>query len=218
VLAVLLARRRAEYRAVALFIVWTLAADLIRAAAMVWGWAPARAALGPVPPLSGWPRIAHHLDQVLLLTWPAGLAALGVVVFLPHARRGALRGVALAYVAAVVLLAVTYPANRPVLARSYTVSYLAGIVGVVVGAVSWTRRRMRPRPEHASTLILGLLDVALFAGPFAPPAPQPFERWNLAQFIYLMTWSALALLHGGFIWGGLLQSPSESGYYSRRLH
>jgi len=66
-----------EYRAVALFSVWTLVAGLVRAAVMVWGWAPARAALGPVPPLSGWPRLAHHLDQVLLLTWPAGLAAAG---------------------------------------------------------------------------------------------------------------------------------------------
>lgn len=41
--AVLLARCRAEYRPVAMFIVWTLAADLLRAVLMVWGWAPARA-------------------------------------------------------------------------------------------------------------------------------------------------------------------------------
>jgi hypothetical protein len=217
VLVVVLARRRVEHRPVALFVVWTLAADLVRAAVMVWGWAPARAALGPVPPLSGWPRVAHHLDQVLLLTWPAGLAALGVVVFLPHVWRSVLRYIALAYAAIVAVLVFTYPANRPMLARTYMILYLAGIVAVVAGAVSWTSRRTRPRPEHATTLILGLLDAALFAGPFAPPAPQPFERWNLAQFISLLTWSALALLHGGFLWGGLLQSPTERGYDSRRL-
>lgn len=216
--AVLLARRRVEYRPVALFIVWTLVADLLRAVFMVWGWAPARAALGPVPPLAGWPRVAHHLDQVFLLTWPAGLAALAVVVFLPHARRWALRAVALVYVASVAALAITYPANRPLLARVYLMMYLAGIVAVVIPAAAWSRRRVFPRPEQATTALLGVLDVALFAGPFAPPAPQPFERWNLAQFIYLLTWSALALLHGGYLWGGLLQSPRDDGDASRRHH
>ncbi len=213
--AVLLARRRVEHRPVALFIVWTLVADLVRAALMVWGWAPARAALGPVPPLAGWPRVAHHLDQVLLLTWPAGLAALAVVVFM-RARRAALGGLAFAYVAAVVALVITYPANRPLLARVYALAFLAGVVAVIASAVSWTRRRERPRPEHATTLVLGLLDFALFAGPFAPPAPQPFERWNLAQLIYLLTWSALALMNGGFLWGGLLLPPSEQSDASQR--
>lgn len=215
--AVLLARQRAEHRPVALFIIWTLAADLLRAAFMVWGWAPARAALGPEPALAGWPRIAHHLDQALLLTWPAGLAALAVVVFLPQLRRRALGALALGYAAAVALLVTTYPDNRPLLARLYALAFLAGVVGVIVAAVAWTRRRMQPRPEHATTLILGLLDLALFAGPFAPPAPQPFARWNLAQLVYVMTWSALALLHGGFLWGGLLRSPPERGWSSPRL-
>jgi hypothetical protein len=218
VLAVLLARRRTEHRPIAAFIVVTLVADLARGALMAWGWGPARAVLPPGAPLSGWPRAWHHLGQALLMTWPAGLAVLSLIVFLPHLRRRGLAGIGAVYLATVAALVVTYPANRPALGYAYAAAYLGGVVAVVVGAVAWGRRRAHPRPEHLITLALGVLDLALFAGPFAPLAPAPFERWNVAQLLYLCTWAAIALLHGGFLWGGLMQSPSQRGHFSERLH
>ena len=140
------------------------------------------------PPTRGRPlRLAPrgpHLDQVLVLTWPAGLAALSALVFLPHLRRRALRRVAAIYVATVAALVLTYPANRPALGFPYAAASLAGAVAVSIGAIVWGRRRAHPRPEHAITLALGMLDRALFADPFALPAPAPFERWSVAQLVY----------------------------------
>jgi hypothetical protein len=217
VLAVMFARRRTEHRPVAMVIVATLTADLVRVPIGLWGWMHARATLPPDMPLSGWPRVAHHLDQVLFLTWPAGLAALSALVFfLPHLRRWALRSVAAVYVAMIAALVLTYPANRPALGFAYAAASLAGAAAVIVGAVAWGRRRTRPQPEHAITLALGTLELALFADPFAPPAPAPFERWSVAQLVYLCTWAAVCALHGGFLWIGLLQAPSRGGRSSQR--
>ena len=215
-LAVTLARRRAEHRPVAMVIVATLAADLVRVPLGLWGWMRARAALPPDAPLSGWPRVAHHLDQVLFLMWPAGLAVLSVLVFLPHLRRGALRAVAAVYVATVAALILTYPANRPALGFAYAAASFAGASAVIGGALVWGRRGIRLRPEHAVTLALGMLELALFADPFAPPAPAPFERWSVAQLVYLCTWAVVCALHGGFLWVGLLQTPSQRGRSSPR--
>lgn len=209
VLAVLLARRRAEHRPVLAFIAWTLAADLLRAALMVWGWGPARAALPPEAPLTGWGRVAHHLDQLLFLTWPAGLAAVSAVVFRPDQRRELLRGISLVYLAAVLALVLTYPANRPMLGRLYAVGYLAGSLSVIAGVVSWWPRRTHPRPEHAITIVLGLLDLGLLAGPFLPPDPDPFTGWPLAHIVYFVAWGAVCALQGGSLWGGLLLSSRE---------
>lgn len=216
-LAVAFSRRRPEHRPVALVIVATLVADLLRVPVGLWGWMPARAALPPEVPLSGWPRAAHHLDQLLFLTWPTALSALSVVVFLPHLRRPGLPLVAAVYAAVIAALVLTYPANRPMLGYAYAAASLAGAVAVLAGAVAWGRRRAHPRPEHAVTLALGALELALFADPFAPPVPAPFERWNVAQLIYLCTWVGVCVLHIGFLRGGLLQGPSQRGT-SERLH
>ena len=217
VLAVLLARRRPEHRPVAAVILVTLAADLARPPLGLWGWMPARAALAPDVALSGSPRVAHHLDQVLFLTWPAGLAALSALVFLPHLRRRALRLVAAVYVATVAALVLSYPANRPALGFAYAAASLAGAVAVIAGAVVWGRRRAYPGPEHTITLALGMLELALFADPFAPPAPAPFERWSVAQLVYLCTWAGVCVLHVAFLGGWLQQGPSPRER-SERLH
>lgn len=114
VLAVLCALNRSEHRSIAAFLVGTVAADMTRIALEMWSIHPALDALvaaGIEPasmPLTGWPRVAFHLDSALFLAWFAALGALSLWIFL----RRRPWPVAVVYALAVAALVLGYPTLR----------------------------------------------------------------------------------------------------------
>jgi hypothetical protein len=207
-LAVALARRRSEHKSVAVFLALIAALDIFHFYVI-------RPAYFPhPPPYVGIPRIAFHIGQAISFAWPAGVAMLGWRVFL--SRRPWPPVVAYAMVLAFVVIG--YPAiRRTPLAYVHTIAYLASILAVLGCAAIWMRRKAPPRPEHAATLLLPLLELSLLAGPYYPVLPDPFKSWSIAQVTYAVLWSVLALLHIGVLWRGfLLPSPAQST--SSELH
>lgn len=78
------AQARPRHRPIALLISAGIFADLTRRALALIILGPARQLLGGAP-YGGGARVAFHVDQALLLLYPAALAAVALIVF---ARRG----------------------------------------------------------------------------------------------------------------------------------
>lgn len=201
-------RRRVEHRPVALFASVVFVADVSR-------WLIKWSGFIAQGPFAGAKRIAFHCDQALFLSWPIGLSALSVVVFLRRRSWPALAVGALFWLALVIGYPV--PFRQAPLGYAYGAAWGASALTSLACAASWTRRRAHPRSEHASTLLIILLDLSLFAGPYFPTAPHPFDSWDLAQVTYAMLWCALVALHVGALWFGLFSSRSSRDS-SLRLH
>jgi hypothetical protein len=103
-----------------------------------------------------------------------------------------------------------------VLGYAYAGVYAASVVACISAMGIWTRRKAHPRPEHAAGLLSTLMLLVLFAGPFAPPAPAPFESWTSAEFIYVCLWAALAVIHAAALWWGFGTQPSGRDTSARR--
>jgi hypothetical protein len=200
-LAWMLARRRPQHRPFAWFASVMLAVDVVHVALN----------LGPLDaprPYAGFRRVLFHVDQALFLSWPVGLAAVAWIVFL---ERRLWWPPVLAGVVALVVFVVGYPSpfRGATLMAAYALTHAAAVVACLVAMALWTRRRAPPRPEHACTSLTVLLDCALFAGPYAPPAPAPLEMWNLAQLLSVGIWACLALIHAGALWNGFMMVPLD---------
>jgi hypothetical protein len=185
------ARNRALHRAVALLLAGGVVADLARHALAVGVLAPARA-LGNTP-FTGAARVAFHLEQTLFLAWPAGLAAIGLVVLAGRRPWPAVAGHALATVG----LALTYPAFRgPALASVYLSLELVALGAFAAAALAWWGRRERPSLTEGSVLLLGFVELGAVVA-----YRQPFGAgWEWAQVIYLVAFSTLIGLHLGELW------------------
>jgi len=89
VLAVVLAHRQREHRPMAALLVYGAVANTLRVALQQLVVMPAVLALGgdpaqgiaPLAPLTGWARVAAHVDHALLLGWSAALATGALWIF-----------------------------------------------------------------------------------------------------------------------------------------
>jgi len=178
-----------------------------RAAAALLSWMVVRAVLGQVlaivnapayvaaqgAPLTGWPRAVFHLDELLQLSWPAGLAAVACLVLLeePHRRRAAAAAGA-SWALAWLVLVLGYPTiRRALLGRVYLALELVALATVITAAVSWWRRRPEP------SLVEGSVGVLWVSGFVALLRWSPFNGWDWQLTAYLLGYGTLAVLHGG---------------------
>lgn len=194
VLAWRVARHRPEHRAVAWFLSANLAADVARQAIALYVLAPARARLAGAP-FTGLPRAAFHVEEAGFLLWPAGVAALSIVVFL---RRRAWP-VVIVYGLAVLALAATYPVTRgPTLRRAYLGLELAALAVALGCFVMWVWRKEAATLTRATVLLLAVVELIIVAGPYASGL---FASWGIAQAVYATLYVVLVLLHGVGSWG-----------------
>lgn len=192
-LAFILARRRPQHRPFAAWAAVVLVADIARHFLNA----------GPLDaprPYSGALRALFHLDQALWLTEPVGLAAVCWSAFLLSRPWMPL----LAGVAAWTALAIGYPwpFRGALLGTAYALIQALAVLASGIAMAVWTRRKAHPRPEHACALFAAGLTCALFSGPYAPNAPEPFGDWTYAELVYLSIWAALALIQAFSIWLG----------------
>jgi hypothetical protein len=207
-LAVLLARRHHGHRPVAIFLVAQAMIDPL-------SWWLNHGPLDVPRPYTGALRVLFHADQAGFISWSLGIAAVCTAVFLRRRPWSVLGAGVVAFAA----LVVGYPAplRGAALGRAYAVIDAVAVIWSLGCAIVWTKRSARPRPEQACALVLGGMDIALFFGPYAPPAPWPFESWSSAQVVYMLMFCALALVHMGAIWFGFMSSAS-GGDSSSLLH
>jgi len=156
------------------------------------------------PPLEGWARVAFHAQQALFLTWPAGLAAIVLVLFVSRRWTAALPGVA--WAALVAYLSTHYPAVRGDALRGvYLAAELAAVTVAAGSIITWTWRRASPTPAHACALFVALIDaVALIGGALRYGV---FEYWYLDQICSLLLYAFLTLYQGRTLW--LLRLSSQ---------
>lgn len=187
-LSVLVARTRADYRALAIFLASTTAADIGQGLIK-------RVILdASTRPYEGLVRFAFHAHQAFFLTWHFGLAALAVRIF----TRRSPRLVAVAYAAAIAILAAGYPTIRgDILARAYLAIEL-GCLALSVGCSVqwWSRREPMSLPVSMTVLIL-CIELSTLLGPYSG---NLFADWDRAQAMYLVLYIAMAIVQGGFLW------------------
>jgi hypothetical protein len=185
-MAVGVARARRAYAPVALALIVSTAADILRLV------------LSRELVASGATSMRltalRDLDTALWLTWPASLAAAATVVFL----RRKPWGVALVWAALSIALAAAYPWSRGEhLRQAYLAAELAAQVVVLGGAIVWTARREPPHIEHAALALLLATEVGtLIAGPWR----AIFTTWYIAQLMYVGAFAALVVVQGGALW------------------
>lgn len=190
VLAVLLARRRAEHRPVAVFLVSMAVIDLGRALL--------RGAfdLGSPGPYAGARRMAFHLDELGFLAWPAGLAALALVLFAVHRPWPAFA----AWGAMGVALMGLYPSalvRGAGLQRIYLAAHVSALFVVATTLATWSLKREQPGSERAVMLVLCAIELARLAGFYGPI----FDHWaSLMQPANTILYGLLATVQGGFLW------------------
>lgn len=163
-IGLVLAWRRAEYRPVAWFLTAMVALDVARLVL-------ARSVdfEGTPRPYSGAVRLAFHADEVGFLAWPAGLAALALVVFAARRPWPALAAYALTCATIIGL----YPSELvrgDGLRRIYLATFMVGLAVYVVTLVRWGAKRVKPEAEHAVLFLLGageLVRLVSFSGAVA---------------------------------------------------
>jgi hypothetical protein len=205
-MALALARYRADYGPVARFLLAVSVADLARMGAQRWLIAPAweaqrAAGLDPAAvPLSGLGRIGGHIEHAGFLVWSAGVASLALVVL---ARRKVWPALA-TYGAAVAVLVATYPLIRgDALRRYYLGAELFALATALASAVAWWRRREPPTLPVAAALLISALDIAVLFGPYRVGL---WTSWAIAQAVYVVLYLVLVVIQGGALWDSLRTS------------
>jgi hypothetical protein len=177
VTAVALARRRVDYRPLALFLAGVVVAQFVRLALLVAVLQPATDA-GRLP-FSGWERAAFHLEQALFIAFPLGLTALAVRVL----ARWRAWPVAVVWLAAVAVLALGYPTIRRELLQSvYLAIELAALLVALVAAASWWKSSARGGPPDDAVLLCVAVELGAVGGPYA--AGLIDVTWPIAQGLY----------------------------------
>ena len=188
VTAAALAWKRRSYMPVALLLTSVVIADWTRL-----GLDRSILASAPVP-YTGLARAAFHTEQALFLVWPAGVAALADWVF-----RG--RGpwdIVLAYSAAVVSLAISYPwVRQDLLARAYLVIHLVAF-GFALMCIAQQLFKSAPNIERAALLFSTLISLAALLGPYT--GHDWIGRWRFAQFANAVLYAILTYLQGIRLW------------------
>jgi hypothetical protein len=213
-LAVMLARRQHEHRPFAALLAYTTVTTAIRLPLQHWIMTPASIALGgdpahgipPALPLSGWARVAAHIDHALFLGWSAAFAVVVLWVFLPSERwtQRLARGYAVPVVVWVGMIAyfvITYPDSRPYHRQGYLFAELAALLVGAAVFVGWVRRAWRVDGMSVTRLcmlLILLLDGAGMLGPYL--APSFFAAWDGARVAYIILYVLLILVQGGSLW------------------
>jgi hypothetical protein len=188
-LALRLARLRADYRPVALFLAGTAIADLALVALTL----GASTAL-PSAPLTGIARIVGHIRQALYLVWPFGFAALFVAVFSNRFPRI----IPLAYVVTVAALVLGYPTLRgETLRQAYLGIELAALAVALAAIIQWAWRRESPTLTHIVALLLLGTEIAALVGPWHRDI---FTGWDMARVMFAFTYAAITGLQGSVSW------------------
>lgn len=206
-LAVVCAWKHAEHRPVAAFLAGTVAADVTRIALQRWMIHPALEALraaGVEPatvPLTGWPRVAFHLDSALFLSWFAALAALSLWIFL----RRRPWPVAFLYGLAVTALVLGYPTIRQDTLRQFYLAAQLATLTIGLGALGHWLGRTSPRLPQVVTSCILVVDLAgIVAGPWRFGLFG--AAWSFAQVMYSALYAVLIVVQTGALW----TSPSFS--------
>lgn len=206
--AIPVARRRADYRPVAMWLTIELVADLLRIPGRAFVIDPFREQYpDPKVPLAGLARVAQHVDEAFFLLWAAGIAALALVVFLrpasppeepPAPLSGSVRvglgAIAAAWAALVVVLTARYPdasVRGEGLARAYLGGELAALAVAAGALLTWIRRLERPRLPHIIVLLLLANEAAALAVPWRGLI---FGRWPLVVIQLFCLYALITLL------------------------
>lgn len=180
--------------------------------------APFLAAKVQAPPLTGWIRVAGHLDQALFLLWPAGMAAVAIGVFMGRRRAARVVG-AILWTLSSAAFAALYPwlrgarladAHQLVHGVCLSVALYAVVFWVVRNVIPRLRRRAMPRAAEVVMAVALALDALVVANAYAP---QLLDGWPVAQAIQLMMYTiATLILLGVLTWsiGSKLRAPSLS--------
>jgi hypothetical protein len=156
-----------------------------------------------------------HLDASLLFnSWSIGLATCAWIVF--TRRRSWLPLLAGCAVVAALVVGYPYPFRGEVLGRAYAVIHGAALVATAAAVFAWARRRAFPRPEHAAVLLVALLDVAYFGGPYA--LPDPWATWVEADKVFLAIWGGLLAMHAWSVFDDFLMLPEQAPPPRADLH
>jgi hypothetical protein len=198
IVAMMLARRRPDYRPIAWFLAVQTVGNFVRVALATYVFAPTRAsvrAAGLDPalvPFTGAARAAFAVETTCFLLWSAGIAAVSVAVF--SKRRPWVVGLAWVVVSGVV--AFNYPALRgDALRRAYLAADLAGLAVGIGAFVQWVWRVERPRLPHGAVLLIMATDIAALAvGPWRHG--DFFSSWPLAQVSLTALYAVLITLEG----------------------
>lgn len=213
-LATVLARREREHRPVAAMLAYTTLTTWVRYAlqakvivpAIVAGLGDPARGIPPVLPLSGWARVAAHVDHALFLGWSAAFAMAALWVFLPSERwsQRLARGYAIpviVWAGMVAYFVTTYPDSRPLHRQGYLIAELAALFVGAAAFVGWVRRAWRVDGMSVTRLcmlLILLLDGAAMLGPYL--SPSFFAAWDGARVAYVILYVLLILVQGGSIW------------------
>jgi hypothetical protein len=190
-MAVTLARQQPEHRPAAWFLGTMAAVDLGRLAltrAVDFATAP-RPHVGAV-------RLAFHVDQEGFLAWPAGLAALALVVF--GARRAWPALGAWAVLSATSIALYPSPLVRGEgLQRIYLGAHLGALFVVVATFAAWRVRKAVPGSAHAALFVLATIELVRLA----PFNGSIFDSWaSFIQPVNVVLYGLLLAIQGGFLW------------------
>jgi hypothetical protein len=191
VLGFVVARQRVEYRPVAWFLGGMTAIDVGR-------FVLARVVdfEGAPRPHVGMVRLAFHADELGFLAWPAGLAALALVVFAAR-RSWPVLAVYLATWAALVALYPSAWVRGDGLRRVYLAAFLVGLLTYVASLAKWGAKRVKPEAEHAVLLVLGATEVARILS-FSAPIVARWGAWMPPGNGVL--YAVIAAMEGVFLW------------------
>lgn len=188
-MAVWVARGRREYVPIAVVLIISAVADILRLVIS-----------GAMPPTSETASsspgviVLYAVDSALWLTWPAGLAASALVVFLDRKPWAVL----IAWAALAIGLAVSYPwARGENLRLVYLGAELTAQAVALGGALLWSTRRSPPGAEHAVLALLVAVELGtLIAGPWR----AIYTTWYISQLMYLGAFAAIIAVQGGALW------------------
>jgi len=186
--AVLLARRRADHRPFAVYMVSVTVANTMRAMLTAW-WCPIRP-LGS-PPFTGSARLAFHVDEAVGLALPAALAITAIVLFAERRRLAVVP--ALAWIGGVAYLCASYPEVRGEQLRRVYLAAELGALCIAAGAITlWTWRRLPPTPARVALLAVVIVDgVTLIAGAWRYGF---WDHWHLQQIALTLLYATLTIL------------------------
>lgn len=205
VVAVAVARRRADYRSVAGFLVLSAVIDVGRGIAREHG-----LDLSTAHAHEGWARVAVHVDQAAYLTWPAAGAWLAAAVFGGPPLRRVTIALGVAWFGAVTLLVAMYPASRGSATNHAFIAAELASTFFSVGAIArWWARREAPTLAHGVALLICGIHAVSFA---VVARGYTLERWRIAVGAYVVLYVVVVLVQGGALW-----TSSSQGLKSPRL-
>lgn len=177
--------RRTEYRPVAWFLFWTVVVDVSRWALVLKVFNPALASTGGGP-FTGAVRVWLHVDQALYLSWGAGIAMVGALVFWRAKMAWLWTGYAYAAVLTGCVTAYPFLRGEPLLRVYGLWHYLSGSVAVVASILWWFLSKERWKEQHTVALLLALCDLAAALSVYRPGVADPVGCWPVAQLVYLV--------------------------------